>query len=68
MNIDELTDGHWEWEDSNVGLTLVKGHKITNFNYHDRAVLRISAELEICPASQVICIFPSAITTANNYY
>jgi hypothetical protein len=68
MSIDELTDGHREWEDSNVGLTLVKGHNIADFNCDDRAVLRISAELEICPASQVICIFPSAITPANDNY
>jgi hypothetical protein len=68
MNIDELTDGHRKWEDSNVGLTLVKGLYITNFNCLGRAVLRISAELEICQASQVIYICPSAIATANDNY
>jgi len=68
MNIDELIDGHWKWEDSNVGLTLVKRHHITNFNCHCRAVLRISAELEICQASQVIYICPSAFTATNNNY
>jgi hypothetical protein len=68
MNVDELTDGHRKWEDSNVGLTLAKGHNITNFNCHGRAVLRISAELEICHASQVVYICPSALTTATDNY
>jgi hypothetical protein len=68
MNIDELIDGHRKWEDSNVGLTLVKGHYTTNFNCHGRAVLRISAELEICQASQVIYIYSSAFTATNNNY
>jgi hypothetical protein len=68
MNIDELIDGHRKWEDSNVGLTLVKGHYITNFNCRGRAVLRISAELEICQASQVIYIYSSAFTATNNNY
>jgi hypothetical protein len=68
MNIDKLTDGDWKWKDSNVGLTLAKGHYVTNFNCHGRAVLRISAELEICQASQVIYICPSALTAANDNY
>jgi hypothetical protein len=68
MNIDELTDGHRKWEDSNVGLTPMEGHNITNLNCYGRAVLRISAELEICQASQVIYICPSAFTTANDNY
>jgi len=58
MDIDELTDGYWKWEDSSAGLTLVKGHYVANFNCYCRAVLRISAELEICQASQVIYICP----------
>jgi hypothetical protein len=63
-NINELQDGHWKRENSNVGSTAMLGILRTDFGYRNRAVLRISKELEVCPASKVVHIQSTLVAAA----
>jgi ERCC4-related helicase len=68
INSNKLPDGHWKRENSNAGSTRLFGTPRTDFKCRRRALLRISTELEVCPASKVdyICLYFLAI--ANCVY
>lgn len=58
---DTFTDGHWKREDSNVFSALGFGFSQTDCLFRDRAILRISAEIEVCPIEKVVQPYPFPI-------